>query len=272
MGNTLEKLAWRYSGEKKVFDLVQKDKYMMYRISGTKKGYFFSYNEELLRIFKGINLTPYRRKEDKRLSFTYRDETGKQYHLFAHNLAYGVYQGYIHYESFYEDVRAFIKSKGDLTVDHADGNIFNNTKNNLSLMTLALNRKKGNITKKFNAPEGVVIAVDGDFYRVCFIMKVNRFEDFMDLGELMNGVLTDSSMATIHFICNSTENLIDCLNSFTNSTYSWRTPYRNKNGKWIDTSGKSRVENTLKSIKEQERLLNLPLDDMFNVWQMRDCQ
>ena len=79
---------------------------MMYRIDGTKKGYFFSYNEELLRIFKEINLTPYKRP-DKRLSFTYRDETGKHCHLMAHNLAHGVYKGYIHYESFYEDVRAY---------------------------------------------------------------------------------------------------------------------------------------------------------------------
>ncbi len=242
---------------------------MMYRISGTKKGYFFSSNDELLRIFKEIKLTPYRRP-DKRLSFTYRDDTGEQYHIFAHDLAYGVYHGHIHCESFYDDARAFKKAKGDdLTIDHADGNIFNNTKNNLSLMTSEMNRKKGNITKKFNAPEGVVIAVDGDFYRVCFIMKVNRFKDFMDLGELMNGVLTDCSMATIHFICNSTGNLIDCLNSFTNSTFSWRTPFRNKSGKWIDTSGKSRVENTLKSIKEQETLLDIPLDNKFNNWQKR---
>lgn len=244
----------------------------MYRISGTKKGYFFSYNEELLRIFKDIKLTPYRRKEDKRLSFTYRDDTGKQYHLFAHNLAYGVYQGYIHYENFYEDTRAFIKAKGELTVDHADGNVFNNTKNNLSLMTLKQNLKKGNITKKFNAPDGVVIAADGDFYRVCFIMKINRFKNFTALGLSLHGVLPDESMATIHFICNSAENLIDCLNSFSNSTYSWRTPYRNKNGKWIDTSGKSRVEKTLKSIKEQETLLKIPLDKKFNYWQMKNCQ
>ena len=254
-----------------MFDLVQKDKYMMYRIGGTKKGYFFSYNEELLRIFKEIKLTPYRRP-DKRLSFTFRDDTGEQHHLLAHNLAYGVYQGYIHYEDFYEEVSTFVKAKGELTIDHADGNIFNNTRNNLSFMTLEMNRKKGNITKKFNAPDGVVIAVDGDFYRVCFIMKINRFKNFTALGLSLHGVLPDESMATIHFICNSTENLIDCLNSFSNSTYSWRTPYRNKNGKWIDTSGKSRVENTLKSIKEQETLLKIPLDKKFNYWQMKNCQ
>ena len=51
MAKSLKRLAWRYHGGKIVFDLVQKDKYMMYRIDGTKKGYFFSYNEELLRIF-----------------------------------------------------------------------------------------------------------------------------------------------------------------------------------------------------------------------------
>ena len=95
MAKSLKRLAWRYHGGKIVFDLVQKDKYMMYRIDGTKKGYFFSYNEELLRIFKEINLTPYKRP-DKRLSFTYRDETGKHCHLMAHNLAHGVYKGYIH--------------------------------------------------------------------------------------------------------------------------------------------------------------------------------
>ena len=241
---------------------------MMYRISGTKKGYFFSCDEELLRIFKEINLTPYRRP-DKRLSFTYRDDTGEQYHIFAHDLAYGVYHGYIHCESFCDDASAYKNAKDKLTVDHADGNIFNNTKNNLSFMTLEMNRKKGNITKKFNAPEGVVIAVDRDFYRVCFIMKINIFKNFRDLRLSLHGVLPDESMATIHFICNSTENLIDCLNSFTNSTFSWRTPFRNKSGKWIDTSGKSRVENTLKSIKEQETLLDIPLDNKFNNWQKR---
>lgn len=70
----------------------------------------------------------------------------------------------------------------------------------------------------------------------------------------------ENKTLTIHFICNSAESLVDCLTSFTNSTYSWRTPFRNKSGKWIDASGKSRVENTLKSIKEQERLLSLPLE------------
>ena len=200
----------------------------MYRIDGTKKGYFFSYNEELLRIFMEIKLTPYRRKKDKRLSFTYRDDTGKQYHLFAHNLAYGVYQGYVHYGNFYEDVRAFIKAKGKLTVDHADGNVFNNTKNNLSLMTLEMNRKKGNITKKFNAPEGVVIGLDGDFYRLCFLMRANKLRKFTDLGILLNGTIPEGTMATFHFVCNSADTLVDCLNTFTNSHFSWRTPYRKK--------------------------------------------
>lgn len=252
-----------------VFDLVQKNNYMMYRINGTKKGYFFSYNEELLRIFNEIKLTPYRRP-DKRLAFTYRDDTGEQYHLFAHNLAYGVYQGYIHYENFYEDVRTFVEAKGELTVDHADGNIFNNTRNNLSFMTLEMNRKKGNITKKFNAPEGAVIAVDGDFYRVCFIMKINRFKDFTDFGLSLHGVLPDESMATVHFICNSADTLVDCLNSFSNSHFSWRTTYR-KNGRWIDTSGKSRVENTLQSIKEQNILMNIPIDSaVFTSWKGGD--
>lgn len=269
MAKSLKRLAWRYHGGKIVFDLVQKDKYMMYRIDGTKKGYFFSYNEELLRIFKEINLTPYKRP-DKRLSFTYRDETGKHCHLMAHNLAHGVYKGYIHYESFYEDVRAYIKAKGELTVDHADGNVFNNTKHNLSLMTLAMNRKKGNITKKFNAPEGVVIGVDGDFYRVCFLMRANRLKKFIDLGVLLNGTIPEGIMATVHFICNSADTLVDCLNSFTNAHFSWRTPFR-KNGRWIDTSGKSRVENTLQSIKEQEILMNIPIDGtVFTSWKWGD--
>lgn len=270
MAKKLIELAWRYHGGKMVFDLVQKDKYMMYRIDGTKKGYFFSYNEELLRIFRKVNLTPYRRP-DKRLSFTYRDKAaGEQYHLMAHNLAYGVYKGYIRYESFYEDVRAFTKAKGELTVDHADGNVFNNTKNNLSLMTLEMNRKKGNITKKFNAPEGVVIGVDGDFYRVCFLMCANKLKKYTDLGVLLNGTIPEGTMATFHFICNSADTLVDCLNTFTNSHFSWRTPYR-KNGRWIDTSGKSRVENTLQSIKEQEFLLNIPLGEkVFNTWKGGD--
>ena len=92
-----------------------------------------------------------------------------------------MYNGYVKCDSFYDDMRNYFNHKGELTIDHADGNVINNTINNLSLMIINNNRKKGNITSKLKLPEKLIIAYDSNGYLFEITMIINRYENLKAL-------------------------------------------------------------------------------------------
>ena len=263
-------LSCRPAYTRVIYDLRDKEGCAVYRIGGKGQEYYSSLDDELVNIFNQYCLTPDKRK-DRRLMFTYRNLEGKQYHLFAHDLAYGVYSGMIKCESFYNDVREYFARKGDLTVDHADGNVFNITKNNLSWMTKSENIRKGNVTRKLKMPEKLVIAYDGSGY----LMELTTLVNIKDqLAERVNSItvsiggipykirgvqIPDNTVSRICVRVNTPEELIQKIIELTNSNMSWREPLR-KNNRWVELpkKGETMVDVTIRSINEQKRLLSEP--------------
>lgn len=254
-----DKLAFRYKGDKLIFDVKEKNGYLVYRVGGKGNKYFFSNNDELIKIFKTYKLTPVVRRNN-RLIFTYREKGkgGKQYSLFAHDLAYSVYNGYVKCDSFYDDMRNYFNHKGELTIDHADGNVINNTINNLSLMIINNNRKKGNITSKLKLPEKLIIAYDSNGYLFEITMIINRYENLKALLP-PHIQMIDGAMCRIRFYADNADDLVKQLDYITKAKTSWRTPLRRKDGRWIKDENKNKaiIDDVERSIYEQRRLLNL---------------
>ena len=252
-----DKIAFRYKRDKLIYDIKERNGYLVYRIGGKGKRYYFSNNKELVEIFRTYKLTPVVR-QNSRLIFSYREKGrgGKQYHLFAHDLAYSVYNGYVKCKSFYDDMRSYFDNKGEMTIDHADGNVFNNTENNLSLMTNKNNRKKGNITSKMKLPEKLVIAYDGNGYLFDITTLVNISEQIKEL--LPDNIsFLDGAMCRLSFYADNADDLVNQLDYITKAKTSWRTPLRRKDGRWVKDENKNKavIDDVEMSISEQRRLL-----------------
>ena len=252
-------LSVRFKKEQVVYDIREFYGYAAFRIGGKGLDYYFSLDDELIRIFNTYKLTPAKR-EDDRLIFTYRDlDNGcKQYHAFAHDLAYGVYSGEVKCDSFYKDMRSYFKKKGTLTVDHADGNVHNNTSHNLSLMTRKNNMRKGNITRKVKLPDKIIIAYDGKGYYAEFTWAVDKAEQLNSM--LPKGVYTGKlPLCRMCLYVKTADDLVERLDFITKAEMSWRSALRMKNGRWLSKVKKreSIVNNTRISIEEQRRVLSL---------------
>lgn len=84
--------------------------------------------------------------------------------LYLHDIAYACYYGYVHCQTFADDMRRYKQEKHGLTIDHLDGDYHNHTKANLSLMTDSANVKKRFVDEKFLPPYVVTPAyVDGNY-------------------------------------------------------------------------------------------------------------
>jgi hypothetical protein len=253
-----EKLSFRYAERRLIYEIHEENGCAVYRIGGKGEKYYFSMDHELINIFNKYKLTPYKRK-DKRLIFTYRDSDGKQYHLFAHNLAHGVYNGIIHCDTFYNDVRDYCSRKGALTVDHADGNMYNITRHNLSWMTKAENLRKGNVTKKLKMPERLVIAYDGSGYRVELTVKVTNSAPIAEQISAYGLSLSGCGICRICTRADNAEKLIEIIHGLTNAKMGWREPLR-INKRWVESAkkGEAMVDVAVRSINEQRRLMSEP--------------
>ena len=251
-------LSMRFKKEQRVYDIREIYGCAAYRVGGKGLNYYFSLDDELIEIFNTYKLTPAIR-QDGRLIFTYRElnNGSEQRYAFAHDLACGVYSGIVKCKSFYDDMRTYFEQKGELTVDHADGNVHNNTKNNLSLMTQNNNRKKGNITRKVKLPEKIIIAFDGEGYYTEFTWVVNKVEQLQSM--IPNWInITDEPLCRMCLYVKTADELVERLDYITKAEMSWRSALRRKNGRWLSKVKKrdSIVNNARISIEEQRRILS----------------
>lgn len=244
----------------KTRSVYRKDDKIYYRLKVDNGLDIFTYNEELYQILKNTSLIPFRNKSkngNNRLEFNYGS---KKIKIYAYDLAYGCYHGYIKAETFLKDMKAFIEYKRgeDLTVDHLIDNRYNNTVYNLSLMTKKENASKNNIIGRVTSPNRLVCAYVGGEYRIELLTKGNGkaipiiHDKLVALGWKPD--YTQIEM-TIRFLCNNTLELVDTIKHITTLNCEYTVPIRN-NGKWI--TGKSYAQSLTECIKEQERVANYP--------------
>lgn len=223
----------------------------------------FTYNDELYEILKNTSLIPFRNKSkngNNRLEFNYGSKKNK---IYAYDLAYGCYHGYIKTETFLKDVKAFNEYKRDrgLTVDHLTDNRYNNTIYNLSLMKRSENARKSNITDKVVLPNKLVCAYVDSKYRVELLMKGNGkkipfiYDNYYLKGLDRNYDYSQIEMA-MRFLCNNPSELVDTIKHITTLNCEYTVPIR-KGGKWA--TGKSHTQDLMRCVAEQERLVNYPV-------------
>lgn len=178
---------------------------------------YLTFHPELEKILMLDCLKPYRDSGYLKFIVT-KNKSDMRFTIY--DLALGVYTDKIHYASYLDDIRAFMKRKNDygLVIDHADSNHYNHTIHNLSFMTASENLHKGSIVARFMLPNALTVAcVDGK-YRVLFCSLMNKPDKVMQWASAFVygffGVrmaaesVTEASMS---FLCEDAESLIACL-------------------------------------------------------------
>lgn len=222
---------------------------------------YLTYNEELIKILKLRKLKPFRSKA-KRLMLGVR-ENSDEIRFYLHDLAYACYIGLVKYETFLQDIKEYRnhKEKNNLTIDHADGNIQNNTVYNLSLMTRGENSQKNDITTRFQTPFSILtVAYVRGMYRICLTQKCPLSKIPPAIKEA--GIIPHSELiSTMQFACATAAEYISCLKHLSKYTLECTEPLRNGKG-WIKYSAKSySFVNIESALRNQELLATLPLGD-----------
>lgn len=211
---------------------------------------YLTYNPELEKILMLDCLRPYR--NNGYLKFIVSSD-GSETRFTIYDLACGCYSGLIHYDTYLEDIQRFFEYKHfhDYVIDHADGIITNHTVNNLSLMTTTENKQKLDIVSRVKLPTRLSVAyVDGK-YRVCVAEKMANFHKLgMMLNQLGLSVSADDTVATMHLICDSAENLVKCLRYLSVSCIEGCVPIKTEQGQWRK-DGECWFEDIAKSLESQ---------------------
>ena len=164
-----------------------------------------------------------------------------------------------------------ILQQDGLSIDHADSNIYNNTIYNLSIMERVTNARKGSITSRVKLPNSLVVAyVDGS-YRVEFQSKVKVADSVIALlqGACPNieGIQRSGIQCYIRFLCNTAEDLADCLRYITMLNIEGCDPVRDGRN-WLNQDNNAYSKDTKAGILQQERLAALPVE-LFQKWNNR---
>ncbi len=140
------------------------------KLDGVKD--YLTYNETLLTILKMDKLKPYR--DNGRLKFKVW-HNGADVNIALHDLAFACYSERVHSKTFISDMQKYheYKAFNNLSIDHADNNVRNNTKYNLSLMDKTLNSTKGTIIARVKMPAYLNVSFCNDKYRVQLLWAVS---------------------------------------------------------------------------------------------------
>ena len=174
-----------------------------------------------------------------------------------------------------DQMEGFRKYKNDrnLEVDHADSNVRNCTKRNLSLMDAGLNARKNNIVTKFVHPFYLnAIYCDGE-YRLYFKtwspqndqLNVLLQQAFERYGLPMCRYSDVESQEK--FVCATAEDFVDCLNTLAESNHFWagqgdKTPKENRKDNPSACYWAGDIDN---SCHDQETMEQLPRE-AFDIW------
>lgn len=236
------------------------------KLDGVKD--YLTYNKTLLTILKMDKLKPYR--DRGRLKFKVWNN-GADFNMYLYDLAFACYSGRVESQSFIDDMQKYYeyKSFNNLSIDHADNNVMNNTRYNLSIMDRALNSTKGGIISRVKMPAYLNTSYYNDKYRVQILWAVSTADINNSIGKQFDEKITDTAgFCAMHFICESAENFVDCLQYVTSLKYEWALPLKNGSS-WIKNNNPCWCENINHSMHAQE-LLSKMNEDNFQVYTYKE--
>lgn len=237
----------------RVIDLCIVGDVMQYRYRAGNVIDLFSVNELLYQILTTYGVCPY--LADGRIKVQLQDgKTHRTYRI--HDIAYACYHGQItNLSSWEHDLQTFLdwKNYNQLTVDHADNNIHNNTIYNLSLMEGTLNGSKGTIVARVRIPAYLNCAYCNGKYRVQFLQRVSH--DYLPecLSRFISLDEGEGFEAAIHFLCEDAESFVQCLKYLVNSRLEWAPPLK-ENGVWVKTDNPCWTQEMRHSLNAQRTL------------------
>lgn len=233
---------------------------------------YLTYNETLLKILCMDRLKPFR--DGERLRIKVR-RNGSDQNMYLYDLAIACYQGMVKVETFLEDMQRYFKLKRrmKLSVDHADNQVRNNTKFNLSLMRE--NQAKADIVARIVMPALLVPAYVDGVYRVHF---ERRSIDMSEMIGECNMLLHKKGLPLIvgnpkidvcvDYQCNTSADFVACLKYIADASISYmgipKVPaLRNGPGKWVGAKRNCWLDDIHTSMQAQEELCNRPIGE-FN--------
>ncbi len=196
---------------------------------------YLSYNKTLFEILTLTRVSPFRCNGRLQLCVW---ENGTRTKFYLYDLAYGCYTEQIHTNRFLKDIQRLYdyKSSHNLSIDHADSNIHNHTKYNLSCMDIRLNASKGSIVAYIKQPLYLNSVYCDGKYRVQVIFAVSPKQMSNTIfNRFTEGIKTECAggFAAIHFLCNTADEYVRCLKWIAEQKYEWAAPIKNGT-KWID--------------------------------------
>lgn len=217
---------------------------------------YLSYDDTLLSILKMDMLKPFRDSGRLRLKV---NVNGANINMYLYDLAFACYSGMVKAETFIHDIQKYFeyKSFNNLSIDHADNNVLNNTRYNISIMDSVLNQSKGGIVSRVKIPTYINTAYCDKKYRVQVAWNVSADKINSSIGKFFGGSITDTSgYGAMYFICADAESFVDCLKFVTSLCCEWATPLKNKNG-WIKNYNPCWCKDIHNSISAQKILANM---------------
>lgn len=229
---------------------------------------YLTYNDTLLEILKLDKLKPFR--DNGRLRFKVR-ENHTDINFYLYDLAFACYSGKVHLSSFLDDMQRYYEDKAlqGLSIDHADNNIHNNTKLNISPMSRELNMSKSDIVVRVKEPMYLNTAYCDKKYRVQILFNIESEEIkriiFNRFG--LQNVNCSGGLIGLHFLCESAEEYVKCLKWITAQSYEWAEPLKDNRGYWIKNDGNCWCSDLHRSLQAQMILADMPIQNFqpFNL-------
>jgi len=243
--------------------------------------YYFTYNPlffELLYLS-----TPYIKDNKHRRLHIKKTVNGVTYNFPITHLACACYSGVIRStETWLEDLLSFRKDfKLGITdnhIEHTDGNIYNNTKNNLSQMSGIVNKRKGTIIGRFIHNFDIVtayynnewlVAIKGIYtFRDMFNDSKNYTEKEKSDKNLVNADFSVREMS-FYYKCKNENEFNECLKNLYNADWKYLKNYHKKNKRFspkhifkkYKKQHVSTEDNIIKQIKLVNSVDSLPFKD-----------
>lgn len=185
---------------------------------------YADYDDTLYKILTLNRLRPYR--NNGRLKFNVRAD-GIDHTFYFYDLAIACYRGMINPDTYLEDMQRYYdyKSSNGFDIDHADSNIHNNTKLNISLMESGLNLSKHTAVARFKPPYYLNSTYCDGEYRVPLEFEVEQ--PYLQAELIRAGVniaARSNGFAVMRFLCKDAESYVSCLRTMLNSTFGWCNP------------------------------------------------
>lgn len=227
------------------------------------------YDQTLYNILAQSCVRPYR--DNGRLKFNV-DRDGVQYKLYLYDLVMACDMGMVKLDSFLHDMQTYYsyKSRNGLTVDHADNNVTNNTKLNLSFMDRIQNTSKASIVTRFKPPYYINSVFCGGEYRVQISFDIGQMfvEQMLSKGN-RNIVIDGDAVGVMQFICEDADSYVNCLKELAIMSYGWCNPEQTPKEHCRDHRELTYwAADVAKSIQMQTALASLDRDS-FQLWSDR---